>query len=117
MDFKDRLKEARESAGLSQGDLADKIGVTRQAITHLETGYAKAMKTDHLFECARVLQVNPEWLGRGTGSPRTGFYTLPASDEAQVLALQIDRLEPENRRVLMEMIRQLEGRAGRNRPR
>ncbi len=38
MDFSDRLKEIRKNAGLSQEQLAEKIGVSRQAVTKWETG-------------------------------------------------------------------------------
>lgn len=38
MNFADRLKEIRKREGLSQEELADKIGVSRQAITKWETG-------------------------------------------------------------------------------
>ena len=37
MDFGDRLKQFRIKEGLSQEQLADKIGVSRQAITKWET--------------------------------------------------------------------------------
>lgn len=38
MNFSDRLKEIRKNAGLSQEQLAEKIGVSRQAVTKWETG-------------------------------------------------------------------------------
>lgn len=38
MDFGQKLKEIRKNEGLSQEQLADKIGVSRQAITKWETG-------------------------------------------------------------------------------
>lgn len=38
MDFGEKLKEIRKNEGLSQEQLADKIGVSRQAITKWETG-------------------------------------------------------------------------------
>lgn len=38
MDFSKKLKEIRKSEGLSQDQLAEKIGVSRQAITKWETG-------------------------------------------------------------------------------
>ncbi len=38
MDFGQKLKEIRKNEGLSQEQLAEKIGVSRQAITKWETG-------------------------------------------------------------------------------
>ena len=38
MDFGDKLKQIRKKEGLSQEQLAEKIGVSRQAITKWETG-------------------------------------------------------------------------------
>lgn len=37
-DFYVRLKEARQKKGLSQADAADKLNVSRQAISRWETG-------------------------------------------------------------------------------
>lgn len=36
--FKNRLKEARAEAGLSQGELAEVVGVSRNTISSIETG-------------------------------------------------------------------------------
>lgn len=33
-----RLREQRELAGLSQSDLAEKVGLSQQSISYLETG-------------------------------------------------------------------------------
>ena len=38
MDFGDRLKQIRTSQGLSQEQLAEKLGVTRQTIGLIESG-------------------------------------------------------------------------------
>ena len=38
MSFADRLKEARRISGLSQEELADAVGTTRQTITSIEVG-------------------------------------------------------------------------------
>ena len=38
MNFSEKLKEIRKKEGISQEQLAEKIGVTRQAITKWETG-------------------------------------------------------------------------------
>ena len=36
--FKNRVKEARQRAGLSQGELANLVGVSRNTISSIETG-------------------------------------------------------------------------------
>ncbi len=36
--MKNRLKEAREAAGLTQKEVGEKVGVSRQAINAIETG-------------------------------------------------------------------------------
>lgn len=36
--LKNRLKEARSAAGLSQGQLAELVGVSRNTISSIETG-------------------------------------------------------------------------------
>ena len=38
MDFCERLKKARENAGLSQQEVADSLGITRQSISKWERG-------------------------------------------------------------------------------
>lgn len=36
--LKNRIKEVRQNAGLSQGELADLVGVSRNTISSIETG-------------------------------------------------------------------------------
>lgn len=77
MDFGDKIKQIRMNQGLSQEQLAEKIGVSRQAVTKWETGkglpdienmiiLAEIFKTtlDEL-----VLQANPEY------SPKQNIFS------------------------------------------
>ena len=52
-----RLREFRESAGLSQKELADKIGATQQNISYLETGHRDG-KLSTWRKICDVLNVN-----------------------------------------------------------
>ena len=38
LNFKNRIKEERQKAGLSQGELAQLVGVSRNTISSIETG-------------------------------------------------------------------------------
>lgn len=38
MDFSEKLKQIRKNEGISQEELAERIGVSRQAVTKWETG-------------------------------------------------------------------------------
>lgn len=65
MTFGERLKQAREAAGYSQGDLAGVVGLTtRQAISGYESGRVEP-KRDVLEKLAEALGCSPCWLAFG----------------------------------------------------
>lgn len=56
-----KIKEFREKAGLTQADLAEKVGVRRETIVHLENGkYNPSLKL--AMDIARVFDVTVEEL-------------------------------------------------------
>lgn len=62
MAFKDRLKEARELAGLNQTELAELLGnVTNKTISSYENGNSFP-KTDILYKIFDVLHTTPNFL-------------------------------------------------------
>ena len=61
MTLADKLKEARKSAGLTQTELAEKICVSRQAVTKWETG-AGIPDVENLKVLAKVLNVSIDFL-------------------------------------------------------
>lgn len=63
-----RVREAREAAHLSQAQLADRVGMTQQAIAALEKN--SQAKTARINEIARALNVNSDWLEGKTGALR-----------------------------------------------
>lgn len=57
MEFKDRLKKLRENEKMTQQELANKIGVTRTAISTYENGtreplLVKVKKIAEIFDCS-----------------------------------------------------------------
>lgn len=61
----ERLKLARETAGLTQPELAGKAGVSQGTIGNIESGLRKRPRD--LLSIASALGVSPEWLETGKG--------------------------------------------------
>jgi DNA-binding XRE family transcriptional regulator len=77
--FAGRLRELREGAGLTQGQLADKAGLTREGVAQLETGRRKpawetvvALCEALACGCEAFLQEPASAPGPRRGRPRKG---------------------------------------------
>jgi len=68
MKLSDKIYHCRKKAGLSQEALAEKIGVSRQAISKWETGEA-APEISKLPLLARTFDVTADWLLDDTAEP------------------------------------------------
>ena len=91
-----RIKHARERARMTQEQLADRVGLTRQAIAMIETG--KVRRTNKIKEFAVALDVSPGWLAWGD-------ERMDEVDE-DVLQAAIDMasLAPEQRALILALI-------------
>lgn len=73
MSIGSRIKERREQLGMTQKQLADKLGVTKSAICNYENGTSKP-KEDVLLNVFKVLSVDPNYIYQDsvniTASPR-----------------------------------------------
>ncbi|MBX9914060.1 MAG: helix-turn-helix domain-containing protein, partial [Pseudomonadaceae bacterium] len=65
MDLKDRFKAARTHAGLTQGRLAERIGIKQASISEIERGLTSS--SGHLVRVAIECGVDPLWLSEGAG--------------------------------------------------
>jgi phage repressor protein C with HTH and peptisase S24 domain len=61
----ERIRQCREALGISQGELAKRVGIKQQSIGDLESG--KTRGTKHLLGIAKALGQTPEWLETGVG--------------------------------------------------
>lgn len=76
-----RLKEAREAAGLSQAQLAAAAGVSAGTIGNIEAGTRQ--RPQELLAIAAAVKVNAEWLKSGRGpraAPDPGAPPAPPRD-------------------------------------
>lgn len=66
MSFSERLKQAMQEKGFTQGSLAKAVGMAQSSVWRLTSGGASGTKK--LIKIAKVLGVNPEWLSDGIGA-------------------------------------------------
>lgn len=64
--FSERLLAAMTAAGLSQAQLAERVGISQPAIQKMTSG--KTSGSRKMVELARALGVRPEWLSSGGGA-------------------------------------------------
>lgn len=81
----DRLKAAREDAGLTQPELAAKAHVSQGTIGNIETGLRKRPR--ELLSIAQALGVSPAWLESGKG-PKLSSDTAAPTKTAQPISLE-----------------------------
>lgn len=74
--FSERLNAAMMSAGFSQAQLADRVGISQPAVQKMASG--KTSGSRKMVELAHALNVNPEWLSSGSGAMR------PSSKESNI---------------------------------
>lgn len=114
----DRIRRARLTAGLSQTQLALRVGIRRSAVAQWERQGGTVPSVQNLSTVAIVTQVHFEWLatGRGPGRPGDGSE-LPAPEQAPgdstrnaqettILSL-LRRMPPRKRQVAQAIIEML----------
>jgi len=92
-DLAGRLRDARERAGLSQGQVASLLGMHRPTISQIEGG-SRNVLAEELPRFADLYDVSVDWLlGRVDAEnvvvrlAARGFEKLKADDRAKLLAL------------------------------
>lgn len=84
---------ARRHTGLSQTELAERVGVQRSAVSHWEGGHARNPSISNIRRVAEVTGVHFEWLATGRGPMSvSGEILLDAVEAAEGLFVD-DNLE------------------------
>lgn len=108
--YGERLKRARLNAGLSQAELARRLGLKAQAVQYLEEPANAAQGSKSTPGFARELGVDAVWLANGSGEmrPPGGVREPPAPYAAAPdLAKSIRSLTPELQRAIGVLVRAL----------
>lgn len=80
--MKDRIKQAREMAGLSQGQLAQLLECSRSLVTQWENGETHA--DGWVDRIAQYLEVSPWWLRTGKPEEEVDVGALPGAERLTV---------------------------------
>jgi transcriptional regulator with XRE-family HTH domain len=103
LDIGTRVRAARRDRGLTQDELADRVGVSRSAVAQWETGRAGQV-TGNLSRIAAALEVNVEYLMYGDDKRAAG--EVRQGDELALLRLYRE-CEPDDRQMLLRTARRL----------
>ena len=105
MSFEGRLRQAREMAGLTQQDLAEKLGVTKNSISNYENGVSSP-KWDILVKIFDVLRVDPNFLYQDDfSSELTEAHVL--TPQHSTLLAAFDQLNDEGQTKAVEYVEDL----------
>lgn len=85
----ERLREAREAAGLSQEDVAQKLSMPRPAISQIENGHRRV----EALELARLAKLYGRPLGFFADEEPVGARRLDALNRAAAALSEKDRAE------------------------
>lgn len=75
-----RLAQAMAAAQITAKALADRLGISYQAVRKAMDGRSKSLSAENNSRAAAVLGVSPDWLATGLGSREPSESTRPPSD-------------------------------------
>ena len=111
----DRIRAARQEAGLSQTDVARALRISASAVNQWEHGFSKNIKLPTFFALARLLGQDPHWLAtgkalsgvRGTAAmPPAPDFPAPTGEERALLHY-VRQLPTTLRSVMLRFVRGL----------
>jgi transcriptional regulator with XRE-family HTH domain len=98
-----RLRLAREQAGLSQGQVAIKLGLHRPTISEIEAG-RRRVSGDEIARFASLYKVSITWLVRAAGEKAD-----PKRDKVELAARAFSKLKEKDLDLVLELLASLRG--------
>lgn len=93
MDICDRLKQALQSSGKSQRQLASACGVSHVAVGNWMSGNTKSIPSDKALSIAKFLNVNLIWLLTGVGEPESKVTAISPEDRMPFDLVEIKQFQ------------------------
>ena len=108
----ERIKQLRESANMTQDELASRLNTTKQTIYKYEKNIVTNIPSDRIEELAKVLDSTPEyilgWESTGDPAEQAIFEARLLKDkETMKMIRQYYKLDEKNKRAIKQMIETL----------
>lgn len=101
VELHDRIRLAREDAGLTQGQLAKMLGVSRPTVSDIEAGRRK-VSAEELGKMADLFGVSTEWLlGRD--------QSADMSQDLLLAARHLEKLSAGDLQRVLDLLRRVKG--------
>lgn len=91
----DRIKEIRARLNLTQEQLGEIAGVSKQAVAQWEAGTIKNIRNAPLFEIQKKTGFNAEWIATGRGKPLLIELENPAMQKVRALVAATEDMTEE----------------------
>lgn len=98
----ERLRWAREQAGLSQGQVAKLLGVHRPTISTIESG-ERTVKAEEVSFFSETYGVEPDWILYGDAA-------IPENESTRMVARELAKLSQDDLEVVLRVVRTLRKR-------
>ena len=85
MTMGDRIKELRVEAGMTQEELADKLGMQKSAIAKYENGRVENIKQSTIRKMAELFRRSPSYVMGFTDNPLPSNVAIPAAHAIPIL--------------------------------
>ena len=108
----DRIRRLRRAKGLTQADLAQKVGISRRAAVYYEAE-GGSPSADHLARYAQALGVSTDVLAGLKAPPRAVPTEQPESLRLWRRLKRIETLPVHDRKAILKMIDAMTERVGR----
>lgn len=93
-----RIREARQAAGLTQGQVAKILGLHRPSVSEMEAGN-RSVTAEELSKLAETFDVSLAWLA-GEGADRVDTW----DNKLQLAARELRKLKPEDLDRLLKIV-------------
>lgn len=97
-DMHRRVRFARETAGLSQAQVADALGIHRPSVSEIEAG-RRGVKSEELVALARLFGVSLAWLAGETEADSDG-----SGANLELAARELSKLHPNDLERLLRLL-------------